>query len=360
MGNTIANVLVGVASLAIRQPNDALAKWSRTQKYAGSYSAKLYKGGSGNAGSTHVEMVPPYDVNVDVDAFVADPTDYSFWYWYSAVTGNFVQFELKFEDPNSDGWMELTVVPHQNTLGVGPTTGWQQKSLALTDKIGYGGVNETGASFFDWDLGDTIAEAVTGPAGQAEAPVVGDWALTRVRLELWEATPERTAYVDSLEIDGTVYTLEPGGTGPAMKLSGPYTEVGYTEDGVTINYNAEVENIHVEEETFPVNASLKEESVEITCNMAESSLYNIDKAMAGSALSGNILTIGAGVLKEMSIKITGETPGGFIRSFEFPRVITAGAVGMSYRKAEKTVVPITFRALKPTSGDVGTYVDNIA
>ncbi len=357
MPNESQNVLVGVASLAIRQPNDALAMWSTTQKYAGNRSAKLYKSGSGNAGSTHLEALFP-DSSIDVDAFLADPTDYSFWYWYSAVTGNFVQFELKFEDPNSDGWMEVTVMVHQTTLGDGPTMGWRQKALALTDAIGYGGVNETGESFFDYDLGDTIAEVVSGPAGQAAAPVVGDWKLRRIRLELWESEPERTAYVDSLEVDGTVYTVEPGGTLPGMSLSSPYTDAGYTEDGVNINYSVEMTMIRVEEETYPVNARIGSETLEIVCNMAESSLYNIDKAIAGSVLSGNILTLGAGVVKEMSIKLTGKTPGGFIRSYEFPRVVATGAVGMSYRRAEKTIVPLTLTALKPRGEPVGTFVDN--
>ncbi len=92
--------------------------------------------------------------------------------------------------------------------------------------------------------------------------------------------------------------------------------------------------------------------------MAESSLFNIDKAIAGSVLSGDILTIGDGVLKEMSIKLTGVTPAGTERSYEFPRVTATGTVGMSFKRAEKTIVPLTFQALKPSSGPVGTFVDN--
>lgn len=357
MGNDVDQVLIGLATLAIRQPKDALAEWSKTQKYAGSYSAKFSKGGSGNAGSTHVEIASTA-WNQTIDDLVADPTDYSFYYYYSAVTGNFIQFELKYEDPNSDGWIEITVVPHQNTLGVGPTTGWQKKAAALTDKIGYGGKSETGESFFDWDLGDTIAEAVTGPLGQSAAPVVGDWVLKRVRLELWEASPARVAYVDSLEIDGTTYTIEPGGTGPAMSLSAPYVDVGYTEDGVTFNYTSDITDIRVEEETFPVGAVIASENMEIVCNLAESSLANINKAMPGAVLSGNILTLGAGAMKEMSIKLTGLTPDGdYIRTYEFPRVVAVGPVSMSMRRADKTIFPITLRVLKPEGENAGTYVD---
>jgi len=357
MANTISNVLAGVATLAIREPNDAIAEWSTTQQYAGSWSVKLYKGNSGNAGSTHLEIVPTYNASLNLDALVADPTDYSFWYWYSAVTANFVQFELKYEDPNSDGWIELTVVPHQNTLGTGA---WLQKSLALTDSIGYGGVNELGTSFFDWDLGDTIAEAVTGPLAGTGSPVVGDWVLTRVRLELWEATPERTAYVDSVEIDGTVYTVEPGGTAAGMSLSSPFTDVGYTEDGVTIEYSAETTDLMVEEETLPIGRTLDKESVSVTCNMAESTLANIGNAMAGSVVSGNILTVGAGTLKTMNLRIDGTAPEGYKRQIFIPKATAIGTVGMSYRKGSKTIVPVTFQALKASGSSALLIVDNAA
>jgi len=353
MGDTPGNVLIGRAVLAIRNPNDALAEWSTTQKYAGSYSARLYKGGSGNAGSTHVEIVPP--AGLTLTAFVADPTDYSFWYHYSAVTGNFVQFELKFEDPDSDAWAEVTVVPHQNTLG---TATWLKKALALTDKVGWGGVGELGASFFDWDLGTTVATIITDMNLNAAVTDCGTWILTRVRLELWESSPERTAYVDSLEIDGTVYTLEPGGTGPAMSLSAPYTDIGYTDDGVVFEAAHETVDIRVDETPYPIDRYISSGSLRVTCNMAESSLANMNAAIAGSVLSGNILTLGVGVLVKMSLRLTGLNPAGKIRSIELPLVTATGTVGMPYKRAEKTIVPVTFEALKPAVGNIFTLVDN--
>jgi len=358
MADTPGNVLTGRAILAIRNPNDALAEWSTAQHYAGNHSVRLYKGGSGNAGSTHVEIVPP--AGLTVAALLADPTDYSFWYWYSAVTGNFVQFELKYEDPNSDGWMEVTVMVHQTTLGTGPTMGWLKKALALTDKIGYGGVNETGESFFDYDLADTIAEVISGPLGQAAAPAVGDWVLTRVRLELWEPTPERTAYVDSLEIDGTVYTLEPGGTGPAMLLSAPYTDVGYTDDGVVFEVVHETGDTRVDETPYPIDRFITSGSLRVTCNMAESSLANLNLAIAGSVLSGNLLTLGTGVLRKFALRLVGISPSGLHRQIYLPIVTATGTVSMSYKRAEKTIVPVTFEALKPATGSIFTWVDNAA
>lgn len=356
MADTPGNVLTGRAILAIRNPNDALAEWSTAQHYAGNHSVRLYKGGSGNAGSTHIEIVPP--AGITLTAFVADPTDYSFWYHYSAVTGNFVQFELKFEDPDSDAWAEVTVVPHQNTLG---TAAWLKKSLvAITDKVGWGGVGELGASFFDWDLGTTISTIITDMNLNAAVTDCGPWVLTRVRLELWEPTPERTAYVDSLEIDGTVYTLEPGGTGPAMLLSAPYTDVGYTDDGVVFEVVHETGDTRVDETPYPIDRFITSGSLRVTCNMAESSLANLNLAIAGSVLSGNLLTLGTGVLRKFALRLVGISPSGLHRQIYLPIVTATGTVSMSYKRAEKTIVPVTFEALKPATGSIFTWVDNAA
>jgi len=182
------------------------SEWSTTDPHAGSYSALLTKDGTGTAGSTYVEFVP--QPGITLQSFDTDPTDYSFYHKCSAVTGNFVQFELRFQDPNSVGWVEVTVVPYQGYTG---TAAWVNKVLAGTDLVGYGGIGDlAGASFFDWDLGDDITGIVAAINGNAEVGACGDWTLDRVRLELWETSPARTAYIDQVVIDGeTCDPIEP-------------------------------------------------------------------------------------------------------------------------------------------------------
>ena len=196
--------------------------------------------------------------------------------------------------------------------------------------------------------------------GEGVVTSASDWILARVRLELWEVSPERTCYVDTIEINGVTYTIEPGGTAPAMSLSSPYREVGYTEDGVILTYTATTVPIRVEEETIAVDDIVDEEMVEVTCNMAENTLANMALAMAGAALSGNILTIGAGVNKYLNLKIEGVTPAGYLRAVHVQKCSATGAVAQSYKKNEKTVIPVTFRALKTTGVPAVTVVDNAA
>ena len=95
----------------------------------------------------------------------------------------------------------------------------------------------------------------------------------------------------------------------------------------------------------------------VTLNMAEASLFNIDKAIPGSIMAGSVITIGGGVNKEMSIKVTGTNPAGYDRTYEFPLCVASGVVTLSHRKGEKTIVAATFKVLKG-AGDPVTITDS--
>jgi len=140
-------------------------------------------------------------------------------------------------------------------------------------------------------------------------------------------------------------------------IGGSYVEVGYTEDGVSIEHTTEESDIEVEEETYPIKSVITKESTAVIVNMAESSLYNLDKAIPGSVLAGNVLSIGGGVNKEMSVKVTGTNPAGYDRTYEFPLCVSAGTVTLAHRKGEKTLIAARFKVLKP-SGDPFTVTDS--
>jgi len=366
MANVVANVLAGVAVLSVRQPNDAIAEWDDAEQQAGTYSVKLYKAGTGNAGSTHVEFTP-INTAIKFSEFCADvdtgaPTDYSYYHKESVTDVlNWTQFELQFDDPNSDGWVQITAV-RQNVAGV---VGWNKETLGQTTLYGCGGNTPDGSSVFEWTAPlENMAGIQAKVQGYFNAAEGGsgtqllNYLLTRVRIELWENSA-RTVYVDTVVIDGDAHPLEPGSaTTPGLSLGSPFTELGYTEDGVTIEYTADTVDIEVEEETFPINRVIAKETLAITANMAESSLANVNNAMAGAVVVGSVLTLDAGVNKTMNLKIKGTNTAGFIREIYVPMATTVGAVGMSYKKGEKTVVPITFQALKDIS-DACTIVDNV-
>ena len=355
MTKEISEVLFGVGTLYVREPNNALAAWSTVEQFAGTQSVKLYKGGSGNDGSTHFQFVPPAGITLTNWTTDITASNTSFYHWLQAVTANWVQMEFRFEDPNSPGWVELTWAGIQNTLG---SAAWVQQVLADADTGGYGGVGETGLSFFNWGPLTAMSAMEAAISGEGVVDNASDWLLERVRLELWEATPERTCYVDSVEINGVTYTIEPGGTAPAMSLSSPFEELGYTDDGVTVTYTADTADIEVEEETFAIARPIIKETAEIAVTLAQTTLRNLSLAMAGASLSGNILTLGAGVQKTMNLKLEGLDGDGKLTSIMIPKATALGAVGVSYKKGEKTMVPCTFQALKPSGEPAVTIVYN--
>lgn len=363
---TIANVLVGEAILSVRQPNDAIAEWMSDQYQAGARSVKLSKIGTGNAGSTHLQLTPPAGITFTVfcaNATAGGATEYSFYHkCQNGVTGNYLQMEFRFEDPDSEAWCEFTVMGMQGHPGTGIWTQVDLATDAAVTNCGYGGVGETGGSFFQYAALIALTGAAAAISG-AEANIddCGPWILTRVRLEVWEAAPARYVYVDTVVINGTAYAIEPGAASAVgLSLSSPFAEVGYTEDGVTMEYAAEDMDIMVHEETFPVDSVITKETITVTCNMAEASLININQAMSGAVLSGNIITFGDGVTKTMNLKIEGLTPLGFLRAIHIPKAVASGTVGMSYKKGEKTIVPITFKVLKTQDSPACTIVDNAA
>jgi len=369
MANTIANVLTGVATLEVKTPDTMRAEWSQEYVYPGAnYSVKLSKAATGDYGSTHVQITPSGAAAALTCAKWTALAARWGWDYRRSVTAGvawWIGMECRFSDPNSNSWIDIT-----STASVIAGTGiWASMTCGAGEVTTayYGGWSELDGSFSNFApqaWAGLVAACAAGGAGvgcplQNAVTALTTWVLTRVRLELWETATERQCFVQNIYLEGVAYNLEPGDTGTAgIKLSSMFTEVGYTEDGVTLDYTADESDIEVEEETFPIDRVITKETCAVTCNMAESSLFNIDKAMAGSLLSGSILKLGAGTNKKITLQIIGTNPAGFNRAILIPSCTATGAVGMSYKKGTKTVVPVTFQALKTTGHPAVTIVDN--
>ncbi len=373
MGKTIGNVLTGVASLAVSGPSygaGSKAEWSDEYSTEGTYSVKLSKPASGNYGSTHVQ--------IDMTALGATKTCAELtglaarwgWDYIRSVTPGvawWIGMEMRFEDPNSNSFIDITSAAE---VIAGALGGWTSVTLGAGNHLNayYGGWSELDGSFSDYAPqvfgGIVSAAAGAGCPQQNAVTALTTWVLTRVRLELWETASARSVWVDNIYIDGILQNLEPGdtGTGGITFADDPGTlvEVGYTEDGVDFTYTVDENDIEVEEETFPIDRVITKETLEITCNMAEASLVNMNIAMAGGLLSGSILKLGAGTNKKLGLVLTGTNPAGYLRQISIPSCTATGAVGMPYKKGEKTVVPVTFQALKTAGNPAVTIVDNAA
>jgi hypothetical protein len=182
--------------------DNGTAAWSTVHKYTGSSSVLLTHHAT-NVGSDYVQFVPAAGVTLaDITTIDADP-EWSFWYYASAAPGP--QLELKFTDPSSSGYVEVTLMPAQ-VGACAINTGTEVSVLAASGRAIWYGVGETGTAF-NWETEAgvyTLADVealINAETGVADA---SDWVLTRVRAELWEAGA-RTCYIDDITIDGTTY-----------------------------------------------------------------------------------------------------------------------------------------------------------
>jgi len=195
--------------VALGSPVGALgsAEWTTVD----TNSVLLTKTGAGNAGSTHLEIIPmPGETLADFDG---GAEDYGWDHKRSAVTTNWEHFELRFSDRDSAAWVEVTI-PHQNLLG---TNAWVTETLELDDPVAFNGVTPEGHSFADWANLATNevqnSEALLNVLINAEDVATvdcGDWELDRIRIELWENVA-RTVYINEVEINGnkTCNPIEP-------------------------------------------------------------------------------------------------------------------------------------------------------
>ena len=139
---------------------------------------------------------------------------------------------------------------------------------------------------------------------------------------------------------------------PGTAAASIVTQLGFTEDGSSITYTPTPNDVEVEEETISLNRVLQKEEITVTINMAEALMTNLARAIAGGVEVGvNIITIGAGAMRTMALKLVAVAPSPrTVRTIWLPAVNPTGAVGMSFRKGEKTVIPMEFKAYQRTAG----------
>ncbi|MCG3197086.1 MAG: hypothetical protein GHCLOJNM_01570 [bacterium] len=133
------------------------------------------------------------------------------------------------------------------------------------------------------------------------------------------------------------------------------TDVGYTDDGVEMEYAADFEDVRVDQESLALDKVITAEKVTVKCNLAEATLANLRLAIAGMEASGD--GIGAGVTKYVTVVILGKAPSGATRTITIQKGVCVGPVGLSYKKGQKNLIPFAFEALVPDSGEAVTIAD---
>lgn len=148
-----------------------------------------------------------------------------------------------------------------------------------------------------------------------------------------------------------------------------WTNVGFTDGGIELEYTPEVADHFVDQELGPVKSTLTSEQFIVRAPLAESTLQNLNKAISASKLttvapaSGvtgkDILVVGSGPITEFALGFEADSPEAQAdgtqgwRLLIVWRVLSVSAIGKAYRKGEKTMIPAEFRAQVESSKPKG-------
>ena len=146
-----------------------------------------------------------------------------------------------------------------------------------------------------------------------------------------------------------------------------WSDVGFSEDGWTLEYDKTFEDIMVAEEIDPIKSVKSAQEIRLTGTLAQASLTNIKEAFGGGTITEDQTTnFAAGFdtlvppatdsFTEKSLLLVTEGPSGAIRHLQIPRAINVGAFSMAQQKApQKVLLATEFKVLVPdaTSTSVG-------
>jgi len=158
---------------------------------------------------------------------------------------------------------------------------------------------------------------------------------------------------------GALFIAPKGTALPGLSASlttfGGFTPVGYTDDGVELDYTPTIKDIMVDEESTAVQVLLTTEKLVVTVKLAETTLANLFNSIAGATLTGNQLTIGGLFIpNEFAMGIAGPAPStGKIRQIGIHRVIQKAGVKMHYQRKDKVMFACQFEALADSTQPIG-------
>ena len=144
--------------------------------------------------------------------------------------------------------------------------------------------------------------------------------------------------------------------------SAAWRDIGYSEDGWTLEMDRTFEDILVAEEIDPIKTIKTAQEARLMGELSQASLANLSVAMGqiDSYVSEDDSDFAAGydVVKapitdsfsEMAALLIAEGPAGADRHMQMPRVVSVGAFSMTHAKApQKVVIATEFKLLVPDS-----------
>lgn len=159
-------------------------------------------------------------------------------------------------------------------------------------------------------------------------------------------------------------------TNVAPTIDPLWVPMGYTDAGIKFAYAVSNKDISVDEEMAPVDVLPDKETVKVSCGLAEATLENLNRAIAGGTLT--TIAVGVGVAGESILQVgsrqtnqkfacllIGNGPKGFTRMVNLYRAIATSNMEMTYKRAEKVMVPVEFTGLALSANAAGNRLFQI-
>ena len=156
------------------------------------------------------------------------------------------------------------------------------------------------------------------------------------------------------------------GSGAWSDPAAAWVDVGYSEDGWTLEMDKTFEDIMVAEEIDPIATFKTAQEVRLTGELSQASQTNIVTALGGGTITtgdgSNGYASGYNAISppstddydEKSLLLIVDGPAGADRHVEIPRAVNVGAISIPHQKApQKVVIATEFKVIRPKS--VGQY-----
>ena len=190
----------------------ATATWENDPITGGTQGkvAKLTQVGDSADHYAYVRVSPASTITLSALTAANMPT---FKYYVGAGTYP-PALELRFEDPSSNGWVDVTVFAYGPVTPIWPTTvGTWYDTAATAYKLTMGhyavayGLKSDGATGIAINLGSNPLSAIISQI-EALDTTAANWVLTRVTPQVgWQTVGAQTVYVDDIKIGSVTYNL---------------------------------------------------------------------------------------------------------------------------------------------------------
>lgn len=145
---------------------------------------------------------------------------------------------------------------------------------------------------------------------------------------------------------------------PASDFPSPTWDTpGYTDDGIEFDYSATDKEIHVDEESFPVDVLIDKEVGSANVKLAQTSMQNLYYAMTGANFNGtDTITFGGNSRPNFfRLGFSGPGPGTTgIREICLFKVYPKSAVKVHYKRNDKIVYQVQFMVLADSTQAAGS------